>query len=74
MNLGISKKFWRISCERISINSVSERTEEAKGAYATDKCSIPAGMGKYIPVQMNCGATGDVLIKISEKTIPELGV
>ena len=34
--------------------------------------SIPAGMGKYIPVQTNRGVTGDVLIEISDKTIPRL--
>ena len=27
-------------------------------------------MGKYIPVQKNLGVTGDVLIEISDKTIP----
>ena len=29
-------------------------------------------MGKYIPVQTNRGVTGDVLIEISDKTIPRL--
>ena len=29
-------------------------------------------MGKYIPVQLNRGMTGDVLIDISDKTIPGL--
>ena len=29
-------------------------------------------MGKYIPVQTNHGVTGDVLIEISDKTIPGL--
>ena len=39
---------------------------------AQDKCSMPAGMGKYIPVQKNCGVTGDVLIEISDKAVPEI--
>ena len=29
-------------------------------------------MGKHIPVQTNCGITGDVLIEISNKTVTEL--
>ena len=29
-------------------------------------------MGKYIPVLTNPGVTGDVLIEVSDKTIPEL--
>ena len=41
------------------------------GVYAKDDCSIPAGMGKYIPVQTYQEITGDVLIEISDKTIPE---
>ena len=39
---------------------------------ALEKCSIPAGMGKYIPVQTNRGVTGEVLIEISDKTVPGL--
>ena len=58
--------------ERISINAVCERPEEAVGVYAKDKCSIPAGMGKYIPVQTNRGVTGDVLVGISDKSFPGL--
>ena len=50
----ISTQVWRISIEKISINVVSERPEEAVGVYAQE-CSIPAGMGKYIPVQTNSG-------------------
>ena len=56
----ISTQVWRIPCERVSINAVSERPVEAVGIYAQDECSIPAGMGKYIPVQTNPGVTGDV--------------
>ena len=33
------------------------------------ECFIPTEMGKYIPVQTNCGITGDVLIEISNKTM-----
>ena len=40
--------------------------------YGKDICSIPARMGKYIPVQMNCEITGEVLIEIRDKTIPGL--
>ena len=68
----ISTQFWRIPHEKISINVISERPEEAVGVYAQDKCSIPAGMGKYIPVQMNLGVTANVLVEIKEKTVPEL--
>ena len=45
--------------------SVQGRVEENIGVYAKEKCSIPAGMGKHIPVQTNHEITGDVLIKIS---------
>ena len=55
----ISAQIW-IPCERISINAVSKRPEEAVGVYAKEECSIRAGMGKYIPVQRNCGVTGDL--------------
>ena len=68
----ISTQVWRIPCEKISINAVSERPEEAVGVYVQDAYSIPAGMGKYIPVQTNSGVTGDVLIEISNKTVPGL--
>ena len=49
----LSMQVWRIPRERISINMSGERLEEAVGVYAKDTCSIPAGMGKYIPVLMN---------------------
>ena len=29
-------------------------------------------MSKYIPVQTNCGVRGDILIEISDKTVPGL--
>ena len=50
----ISMQVWRIPFERISIKMLSERPEEAVGVYAKYICSIPAGMGKYTSVQMNC--------------------
>ena len=40
--------------------------------YPKDVCLITARMGKYIPMQMNPEITGEVLIEISEKTIPGL--
>ena len=40
--------------------------------FAKEDCLIPAGMGKYIPVQTNREITREVLIKISDKTIPGL--
>ena len=40
--------------------------------YAKEDCSIPVGNGKYIPVQMSCEITGEVLIEISDKNIPGL--
>ena len=68
----ISTQVWIILQEKISINTLSERLEEAVGVYAKDTCFIPTGMGKYIPVQMNREITGEVLIEISDKSIPGL--
>ena len=68
----ISTQVWRTPEERISIKRLSERSEEAVEVYAKDTSSIPAGMGKYIPVQTNSEITGEVLIEISDKTIPRL--
>ena len=45
----ISTQVWRVPHEKISINAVSERPDEAVGVYAQDECPIPSGMGKYIP-------------------------
>ena len=55
-------------CEKITINVIKDGVEENVGVYAKEQCSIPAGMGKYIPVQTNCEIQGDVLVKINEKT------
>ena len=49
----ISMQVWRIPHEKIGINMLSKRSEEAVGVYAKDDCSILAGMGKYILVQTN---------------------
>ena len=49
----ISTQVWRIPREKISINVVRERPEEAIGVYTQEECFIPAGMGKYIPIQTN---------------------
>ena len=64
----ISTQVWRIPRKRININVLKERVEENVGVYGKEDCSIPTGMGKYIPVQTNRELTGDVLIEISNKT------
>ena len=63
---------WKISRQKISINTFNERPEEAAGVYAKEYCSVLTGMGKYIPVQTNRENTGVVLIEIIDKTIPGL--
>ena len=67
----ISSQVWRIPREKIIVNTLNERPEEATGVYAKEDCSIPAGIGKYIPVLMNSKITGEVSIEISDKTIPD---
>ena len=42
------------------------------GVYAKDTCLIPAGMGKYIPVQTSRDKKGEVIIETRDKTIPGL--
>ena len=59
------------SRERISVNMLSEMLEEAVGVYAKDNCSIPVGMGKYIPVQTNREITGEVLTETVTKLSPD---
>ena len=68
----ISTQVWGIPREKININVLRERVEEDVGVYAQEECSISPGMGKYIPVQTNRGVTGDILIEISNKTVPGL--
>ena len=66
----ISSQVWRIPREKISTNTLKERMEEATGVYANENCSIPMGIGKYIPVQTNHEITGEVLTEVDDKTIP----
>ena len=68
----ISTQAWRIPRDKISINILQDGVEENVGVYAKEQCSIPAGMGKYIPVQTNREIQGDVLVEISKKTVPGL--
>ena len=68
----ISTQAWRIPRDKISINILQDGVEENVGVYAKEQCSIPAGMGKYIPVQRNRELQGDVLFEISDKTVPGL--
>ena len=68
----ISAQTWRIPHEKRNINVLQGRVEENIGVYAKEKCSIPAGMGKHIPVQTNRDIQGDVLIKINNNTVPGL--
>ena len=63
----ISTQTWRIPREKITINVLKDGVEENVGVYAKEQCSIPAGMGKYIPVQTNHEIQGDVLVEISKK-------
>ena len=60
------------SSDKISINILQDGVEENFGEYATEQCSIPAGMGKYNTVQTNPEKQGDVLVEISDKTVPGL--
>ena len=50
------------------INVLQDGVEENVGVYAKEKCLIPAGMGKYLPVQTNRDNQGDVLLEIRDKT------
>ena len=65
----ISMQVWRNPHERIGINTLSERLEEAVGVHAKDDCLTPVGIRKYIP---NREITGEVLIEIIDNTIPRL--
>ena len=66
----ISAQVWRILLERISINTVKERSKEVVWVYTKDACLIPVGMGKYIQVQTSCHMKEEVLIEASVETIP----
>ena len=65
----ISTQAWRIPREKININVLKDGVEENVVVYAKEQCFIPAGMGKYIPVQTNREIKGDVLVEISDKNI-----
>ena len=68
----ISTQTWRIPREKININVLKDGVEENVRVYAKEQCSIPAGMGKYIPVQTNHEIQGDILVEISDKTVTGL--
>ena len=53
----IAVQTWRIPREKRNINVLQDGVEENIGVYAKEKCSIPAGMGKYVPVQTNRAIT-----------------
>ena len=64
----ISAQTWRIPREKMNINVLQDGVEENIKVYAKEKCSIPAGMGKFVPVPTKI--QGDVLIEISDNTVP----
>ena len=63
---------WRISWEKMNINLLQDEVGENVRVLAKEKCSIPGGMGKYIPVQTNREIQGDNLVEISNKTVTGL--
>ena len=63
----ISAQTWIIPREKITINVLKDGVEENVGVYDKEQCSIPAGMGKYIPVQTNREVQGDVLSRSMTK-------
>ena len=67
----ILSQVWRIPREKISFNTLNESQEGTTVVYAKEDCLIPAGMGKYIPVQRNHDIIGEVLIEISYKLSPD---
>ena len=68
----ISAQTWRIPREKMNVNVLQGEIKENIGIYAKEKCSIPAGMGKYVPIQTNKEIQGDVLIETSDNTVPGL--
>ena len=52
-NLWTATRKQEIPHEKITINVLKDGVEENVGVYAKEQCSIPAGMGKYMPVQTN---------------------
>ena len=55
----------------MNINVIKDGVEENLRVYSKEHCSIPAGMGKYIPVQTNHEIQGDVLVEIGDKTVTD---
>ena len=53
----------------MNINVLLDGVKENVEVYSKEKCSTPAGMGKFIPVQTNPDIQGDVLIEISVNTV-----
>ena len=51
---------------------LQSENKESIGVYAKENCSIPAGMGKYIPVQTSQEIQGDVLVETSDNTVTGL--
>ena len=56
----------------MNVNVLQDGIAENIGVYAKEKCSILAGMGKYVPVQTNREIQGNFLIKISDNTVQGL--
>ena len=67
-NQEISTQAWRIPRNQGTINALKDTLLENVGVYAKEQCSIPAGTGKYIPVQTNREIYGDVLIEANDRT------
>ena len=68
----ISTQAWRIIREKVTINVLKDGLAENVGVYAKEQCSIPAGMGKYIPVQTNQEIQGDVIVETNDRTVAGL--
>ena len=56
----------------MAINILKDEVQEKVGVYAKEQCSIPAGMGKYIPVQTNQEIHGDVIVETNDRTVAGL--
>ena len=68
----ISTKAWRIPREKVTINVLKDGLVENVGAYPKEQCSIPAGTGKYIPVQTSQEIHGNVLVEATNRTVTGL--
>ena len=65
----ISTQAWRIPRE---INALKDVLAGNLGVYVKEQCSIPAGTGKYIPVQTNREIHGNVLVEATDRTVTGL--